>query len=279
MRNRKSSALKGNLTAASWDSALREYAGAGPQNLWRSFCDQLNRSLLRDWMPQKPMGRILKTDAFDEAFGLGLYPMLSEYATAVHGIDIAPESVNMAAGRHPNFDVRVGDVRSLAFSADSIDLAVSNSTLDHFRTEEEIHQSLQALFRVLKPGGELIISLDNLQNPIIKLRSILPYELLRKLRVVPFFVGKSFNQRGLVGALEKAGFKVLDTRAMMHCPRFLGVALATLLQNCASAKTQQSFLKLLAGFEILSAWPGRYYTGHFVAARALKPIAGAGATP
>lgn len=265
--------MKRDLTSASWDLALQEYAGSGPQGLWRSFCDQLNRSLVRDWIPQKPMSCILKTDAFDEAFGVGLYPLLSEYATAVHGIDIAPESVTRAAQRHPGFDVRIGDVRELAFPADSIDLAVSNSTLDHFRTEEEIHQSLRALYRALKPGGELIISLDNLQNPAIRIRSLLPYEILRKLRLVPFFVGKSLGRRGLIGALEKAGFTVLDTRSMMHCPRILAVVLAELLQRRASIKTQQKFLELLAGFEILSSLPGRYFTGHFVAARALKPAA------
>lgn len=89
------------------------------------------------------------------------------------------------------------------------------------------------MFRVLRPGGELLISLDNLQNPIIGPRNLLPYHLLKRLRLVPYFVGKSHGRRGLTAALEKAGFKVLETRAIMHCPRVLAVAVAGMLQKKA----------------------------------------------
>jgi len=221
-------------------------------------------------MPERPTASALKTDAFDEAVGEGLYPFLQQHARDVHAIDIAPEAVNEAARRYPGFHVRHGDVRNLPFSDNSFDLVVSNSTLDHFLTAEDIHRSLQELYRVLKSGGELVISMDNLQNPIVALRSILPFRMLKKLRLVPYFVGATFGRRGLISALETAGFRVLETKAVLHCPRFLAVPVAGMIERRGGPQLRRRFLTFLSGFELLGKLPCRYFTGHFVAVRALK---------
>jgi len=231
----------------------------------------LNRSLLQGWIGRRRMASILKTDAFDEAVGEGLYPFLRDLGGDVHGIDIAPEAASGAAKRYPDFDVRYGDVRDLPFCDNSFDLIVSNSTLDHFTNERDIDRSLQELTRVLKSGGELVISLDNLQNPIIAIRSVLPFGLLKRLRLVPYFVGVTLGRRRLIAALRRAGLTVLDTRAMLHCPRFLAVPLAGFLNKRLGVRGQQRFLDFLAGFEALARLPTRFFTGHFVAARAVKP--------
>jgi SAM-dependent methyltransferase len=246
------------------------YGQNDSQFLWRIHCDRLNSTLLKDWLVNRPVARVLKTDAFDEAVGEGLYPLLKEYAAVVSGIDLAPEFVSKAVRRYPDFDVRQSDVRNLSFSDDSFDIIVSNSTLDHFRSRNEIDRSLRELFRVLKAGGALVISLDNLQNPIIGIRGKLPYRLLKTLGIVPYFVGATFGRRGLIAALEKAGFEILETRAIMHCPRIVAVHLAGILQNRASRKIQQRFLDYLLKFERLSALPSQYFTGHSVAIHALK---------
>jgi SAM-dependent methyltransferase len=266
------SILKAERSSPYWDAVSLAFTQNSSHSLWRSYSDQLNRSLLKSWMVNRRMASILKTDAFDEAVDEGLYPLLQEYAAVVHAIDIAPESVNAAAKRYPDFAVHYADVRDLAFADGSFDMVVSNSTLDHFRARSDIDKSLQELFRVLKAGGELVISLDNLQNPIIWVRSVLPFGLLKKLHLVPYYVGKSCGRQGLIAALERAGFEVLETRAIMHCPRFLAVPLAGIVQKRVSREGQKRFLALLAKFEVLAAWPSRFFTGHFVAARALKPL-------
>ena len=102
-------------------------------------------------------------------------------------------------------------------------------------------------------------------------RSLLPFRLLKSLHLVPYFVGKSHGKRGLTLALEKAGFKVLETRAIMHCPRVLAVAVAGVLQKRASENSRQRYLALLEKFECLARLPTRYFSGYFVAVRALKP--------
>ncbi len=254
-----------------WDGVSRKFSGTLPQFLWRIHSDRVNVSLLADWLGDRQFKDILKTDLFDEAISQGLYPFLREHARTVHGIDVSGESVGGAKKRFPELNAICADVRKLPFKNHKFDLIVSNSTLDHFQDTGEIDLGLRELFRVLEPGGELLISLDNLQNPIIGLRSLLPFRLLNSLHLVPYFVGKSHGIRGLKAALKKAGFEVLDSRSIMHCPRVLAVAVAGILQKKASKKSRQRFLALLMSFEFLAKLPTRFFTGHFVAVHSLKP--------
>ncbi len=263
--------MKPHESSYYWNNISRTFTGDAPQSLWRVHSDRVNVSLLADWVGERQFTDILKTDLFDEAISQGLYPYLRDHAQAVHGIDVAAESVSGARKRYPDLEAICADVRKLPLKNHRFDLIVSNSTLDHFHSTGEIEKGLRELFRILKPGGELIISLDNLQNPIIGLRSLLPFRLLNKLHLVPYFVGKSHGRRGLTAALKKAGFEVLESRAIMHCPRVLAVAVAGILQKKHSTKSQQRFLSLLAKFEILEKLPTRFFTGHFVAVHALKP--------
>ena len=254
-----------------WDSVSENFVSEAQQSLWRIHSDQINISLLEDWLNNRRIAEVLKTDLFDEAVSQGLYPFLCEHADVVHGIDVSPESVERAKNRFPELTATTADVRDLPFDNERFNLIVSNSTLDHFYSKDEIDVGLQELFRVLKKGGELFISLDNLQNPIVGLRSILPYRLLKSLHLVPYFVGKTHGRRGLTKALERAGFSVLETRAILHCPRVLAVAVAGFLQKKISNKYQRRFLAFLAGFECLARLPTRFFTGHFVAVHAVKP--------
>ena len=254
-----------------WNSVSETFVLEEQQSLWRIHSDQINISLLEDWLSDRRIAEVLKTDLFDEAVSQGLYPFLREHADVVHGIDVSPESVERAKNRFPELNALSADVRNLPFNSERFDLIVSNSTLDHFRSKDDIDVGLRELFRVLKTGGELFVSLDNLQNPIVGLRSMLPYRLLKTLHLVPYFVGKTHGRRGLTKALERAGFSVLETRAIMHCPRVLAVAVAGYLQKRISHKSQRRFLAFLAGFESLARLPTRFFTGHFVAVHAVKP--------
>lgn len=254
-----------------WDSVSRAFTKGAQHSLWRSHSDQINISLLEDWLGSRRITYILKTDLFDEAVSQGLYPYLSEHARVVYGIDLAAESADEAKKKFPELEAVCADVRRLPFNDKHFDLIVSNSTLDHFQSTNDIDEGLRELFRVLVPGGELLISLDNLQNPIVGFRNLIPYRLLNKLKLVPYFVGKSHGRRGFAAALEKAGFQVLEIKAIMHCPRVLAVAVAGILQRRAAKKTQRRFLAFLQQFERLARLPTKFFTGHFVAVRARKP--------
>jgi hypothetical protein len=115
------------------------------------------------------------------------------------------------------------------------------------------------------------LTLDNLANPIIALRNALPFPLLTRLGIVPYYVGVTYGPRHLRRVVRKVGFEVLAVDAIMHCPRVLMVAVAALLQSYVGKAMQQRFLHALMTFEYLSRWPTRFLTGHFIAIRARKP--------
>lgn len=217
------------------------------------------------------MRRVLKTDLFDEAFGVGLHPFLAGQTEEFVGIDLSDQIVAKAGQRYPGMVTIQADVRRLPFADDFFDLIISNSTLDHFMTRDQIGVALAELARVTRPGGRLVLTLDNLENPIIALRSVIPNQLLDRLGVLPYHVGATYGPRAVTRAVRGAGFSVERRTAVMHCPRVVAVAVARLLERYASESTQQRFVHSLLAWESLGSLPIRYLSGHFVALLARKP--------
>jgi hypothetical protein len=124
------------------------------------------------------------------------------------------------------------------------------------------------LNRALASGGQLLITMDNLANPVVWLRNALPFRWLNAVGLVPYYVGATGGPRRLRGYLQQAGFEVLETTAILHCPRVLAIVLARYAEG--RKQTQRLFLRFLLAFERLERWPTRYLTGYFVAIRAVK---------
>src|SRR5207247_446070 len=123
------------------------------------------------------------------------------------------------------------DVRRLPFKAGRFDAVVSNSTLDHFDDSEGVAVALRELNRVLAPGGSLLISLDNPANPLVALRNALPFSLLHRIGLVPYYTGWTCGQRRLRQLLDVAGFETVDVSAVMHCPRAVAVAIGAVVDS------------------------------------------------
>jgi SAM-dependent methyltransferase len=135
----------------------------------------------------------------------------------------------------------VADVLHLPFEPASFDVVVSNSTLDHFDSLDAVGDGLSELSRVLRPG-------------------LVPYEL-----------GVTCGRRRLIALLDRAGFDVEATEAIMHCPPQVAGKLAERLGGDGSAATlQDDHLRRVLRFEALGRWPTRYLTAHFVAAWAIR---------
>jgi len=247
-----------------WDSISKTLKKDRADFLWRSHSDTVNTALLDRWLPPEKTGQLLKTDLFDEV------AFLRGKAENIIGMDISPLIVTAARNSYNDLQGTVTDIRCLPFHGNRFNTIVSISTLDHFSSEMEIINSLRELHRVLRIKGQLIITLDNLANPIVFLRSILPFRFLFRSAIVPYYVGKSLTPQRLVHILKQLDFNILETTAIMHCPRVLVVALSRFLEKTASPPTIRGFLKILISFERLSYWPTRYLTGYFTAIRAIK---------
>ncbi|MGI8558823.1 MAG: class I SAM-dependent methyltransferase [Solirubrobacteraceae bacterium] len=231
----------------------------------------MNIALLRRWLPAG-QGTLLKTDLFDEAVGSGLYPELASRVREVAGVDVSAAAVQAVTERYPDLDARVADVLELPFADASFDVVVSNSTLDHFKTHAMLRRAHAELARVLRPGGELIITLDNRENPIVALRTSPSLDSIqRRLGIVPYFVGATHGTRGLLALLRSTGFDVTEVTTIMHCPPQLAARIAARRDpgNDQPALMGRHLRRVLR-YEALGRWPTRRLTGHFVAARARK---------
>ena len=232
---------------------------------------ELHLELARRWAGGGEPARVLKTDVFEDAYGDDhLLADLLPGARCRIGIDVAPTTIRRARSRCAVESIcfLAADVRSLPLRPGSVDVIFSNSTLDHFDSAEEFRRALAELATVLRPGGRLIITLDNLRNPL--------YFLLRaasRLRCTPFHLGHTTSQAGLVNALEEAGLEVIDRGTLIHNPRVVSTALFLILRGLLGRRADGPIgaaLRLFAGLEHL---PTRQLTACFVSACAWKPVA------
>lgn len=252
-----------------WDSYARSWIDESPQRLWRLHSDALNARLLARWLPNQRSSLIVKTDLFDEAVTGGLFPQLAEMADCVAAIDVSPRVVVAARKRHPDLRAIAADVRNIPLEDECADAVVSLSTLDHFDDLGDIPTALGEVFRILKPGGTLVLTMDNPSNPVLAVRNSLPFFLTYKAGLVPYPVGRTCDARTMMRLTEEAGLDVMETTFIMHAPRLLAIQ-ALRLADAEDSASKNWIARTLMAFERLEKLPSRFLTGHFVAIRAIK---------
>jgi SAM-dependent methyltransferase len=255
--------------SAYWDSVIEDQLGS-PQPTWRAHVDALHRELVARWLSDIKPNRLLKTDLYEEAVGNGLVSILRQPGVFAVGMDVSSKLVKVACRRNSFLHCVAADSRKMPFAGDSFDGILSISTLDHFSSVKGIESSLSEFSRILRPRGVLILTLDNPANPIIALRQVLPFGLLNRLRIVPYYVGYTCGAKKLRNLLNKNGFSVVEMTAIVHCPRALAIPLAAWLDRYGSDKNRARLNTLLHKCETMAAWPTRFRTGHFVAVKATR---------
>jgi SAM-dependent methyltransferase len=253
-----------------WEELAGRWGALHPQTLWRTYCDELHTALIERWLPAERLERVLKTDLFDEIVTEGLYPVLARHACEVVGMDIAARAAAQAATRHRGLATLATDARALPFGDATFDAIISNSTLDHFPSLDDLGVALRELARITRPGGVLLLTLDNLANPVVALRSVLPRVPLKRLGLVPYYCGATCGPARLREIVEGSGFAVDRVEALLHCPRVLAVATARLVERYGSPATQRRYLRHLARYERLASWPTRERTSYFTAVRGVR---------
>ena len=228
-------------------------------------------NLINRWTEVTKNQTILKTDLFPEAAGAA--QVLFDIAPAsdnVIGIDISAETVEQAKRQANQHGVDGSkylccDVRQLPLQNNSIDLVISDSTLDHFPTEAEIITALEELYRVMRVGGTLIITMDNKDKLGEPLR-----RLWIRLGLAPFFIGKTYSIKELQSVLKAIGFRVEETTAIVHQPMFFLKRIIRLLHRISPGRFDPTIKKLLVSLDTLEKRRTRYLTGIYIAAKAVK---------
>jgi SAM-dependent methyltransferase len=253
-----------------WDS-VQSLLDKDQNPIWRTHSDAVNSAFVLRSLIRRKVGCALKTDLFDEVAGSGLYPLLENVAERVVGIDMSAQAARHAQDSRPTLASTAADVRRLPFKSESFDLIVSISTLDHFQHFREVEDSLRELRRVLKPGAQLILTLDNLANPTVALRNALPVAFRSRSRIVPYFVGATCGPAKLGKALAAAGFEVRGLKAILHVPRFFAIHAAYLVGRYMPGKLHHGLLRGMSAFEMMSRWPTRFLTAYYIGASVVRP--------
>ena len=246
-----------------WDQVAADWQAEEVPDGWRAHSDAVNVAACVRWWPDESVGRVLKTDLFDEVAGRGLVPALRARASSVVAIDRSFEA-SRAGARRSGVAVVNTDVRYLPFVDGVFDLVVSNSTLDHFDNVAQIERAVAEIHRVLAPRGIFILTLDNPANPAVALRNALPFALLHQVGLVPYYVGATLAGSDAQRMLQAAGFRVKETTALMHCPRALAVAVFGVMRRFGNPSMQRRLQSWLMTFERLERSAVSQRTGYFV---------------
>jgi SAM-dependent methyltransferase/GNAT superfamily N-acetyltransferase len=223
--------------------------------------------LVAEWGGLPSGGRVLKTDLFEEAIGPDAFLLdLPASSSQMIGMDISGVAASRARKRDAASRAAyiTADTRALPFADGSIDVVISPSTLDHFHDDEDLDESQRELRRVLAQEGRLIITLDNRQNifdPLLR--------LVNRVGAVPYFLGRSYSVDELRRRLERAGFEVRDTTAIVHHPRLTGVAATGIVNRIGWNPLKQAVHRAFLRMQKLKDTRWQYFSGCFVAALAV----------
>lgn len=175
----------------------------------RAYFDELAGRFGKDYVPGRSWKALaeafIKVLNYDVVADLGagegtLAQLLAQRAQKVIAVDLSPKMVEFGqqlADQHglANLEFRVGDIESPPIDDASLDLAILSQALHH---AEHPQTAVDAAFRILQPGGRLIV-LDLLQHNFEEARELYADRWL------------GFSESDLAAMLEKAGFTGIET--------------------------------------------------------------------
>jgi ubiquinone/menaquinone biosynthesis C-methylase UbiE len=205
----------------------------------RKFHDALYRDLIEKYL--RPGQRLL--DA-----GCGRYmKFCREFSGTAQVVGIDLESTLDTDNRRFPFGVR-GDLGHLPFPADHFDMVISRSVVEHLEDPKRVFREF---YRVLRPGGKVIIITPNKYDYVSLIAALTPYRLHRVL------VSKIFqvSEDDVFPTLYRAN--TLGTmRKSMQSERLVEIELATINHYPAYLMFSPVLFRLGVLYERLTSWEG-----------------------
>jgi len=123
----------------------------------------------------------------------------------VIGVDMTPEMLDKARGNaekgdFTNVEFRLGEIENLPVGDNQADIVISNCVINLSPAKERVFGEA---FRVLKPGGRLMVS------DIVLLQE-LPEEIRNSVAAYTACVAGAETKESYLGAIQKAGFQKIQ---------------------------------------------------------------------
>jgi ArsR family transcriptional regulator len=175
----------------------------------RAYFDQLAGKFGKHYVPGRSWKglaeALLKVMNYEVVADLGagegtLSQLLAQRAKHVIAVDISPKMVEFGtnlAKEHqlPHLEFRLGDIEEVPIATATVDLAILSQALHH---AEEPNRALNEAFRILRPGGQLLI-LDLAKHSFTKAHELYSDRWL------------GFSEGELAEWMEQAGFQNIET--------------------------------------------------------------------
>jgi len=131
-----------------------------PSFIWRAGQERRLEMIL-SWASQQYHRSLGK--ALVDGCGVGIYvKALLPYTDEIHGIDIEPEHLEIAAQSVPQAKLQLAACEMLPYPDNYFDLLLSHEVIEHVRDDRA---AAAEMVRVLKPGGRAIIFAPNRLYP------------------------------------------------------------------------------------------------------------------
>jgi len=119
----------------------------------------------------------------------------------VIGVDMTPEMIekareNAQKGRYPNVEFRLGEIENLPLSDNSVDVVISNCVINLSTNKPRVFREA---FRVLKPGGRIMVSDIVLQHE-------LPEEIKNSIEAYTGCIAGASLKEDYLKMIVEAGF-------------------------------------------------------------------------
>ncbi len=131
----------------------------------------------------------------------------------VIGIDMTPQMIDKARknakeGGYENVEFRLGEIENMPIADNSVDLIVSNCVINLSVDKSKVFQEA---FRILKPGGRLMVS-------DIVLDHEFPKVVKEALNNAPGCVSRAWIKEDYLGVIESAGFEKVELLESANIP-------------------------------------------------------------